>query len=231
MAGTTVRDQRDVETCFARAAESTGLQTTSEEIRSIQGWSKRKVFETLWERRLGGREDDWAERVETSYATFKDILETHYGTHEVVPTDGCLDVFAYLKGRGIKIALTTGFYRRVADILLGRLGWLDGLDADHVGGPETLIQISITGDEVPEGRPAPDMIHKACTVLGIAGPGRVINIGDTPSDLQSGKRAGVRYTLGVTNGTHTADQLAEVPNDGLLSSLDALIPFMESRGL
>jgi phosphoglycolate phosphatase-like HAD superfamily hydrolase len=57
--------------------------------------------------------------------------------------------------------------------------------------------------------------------------GEVINIGDTPSDLLSGKNAGCLLSLGVTNGTHTVEQLSEIENDGLLSNILELRQIIE----
>lgn len=227
MAGTTVQDDNVVETCFARAAAGTGLQMTPDEILAVQGLSKRAVFEMYWERQLGGRRDPWADRVEESFQAFRAILEHHYRTQEVVPTVGCLEVFEYLRERRIKIALTTGFYRLVADLILERLGWLDGLDDRHVGTDDSLIQMSVAGDEVPAGRPAPDMIQRVIAALQVQSPRSVINVGDTPSDLESGRRALCGLSLAVTNGTHSEAQLASLPNDGLLPDLSGLIPVLE----
>lgn len=228
MAGTTVTDHHEVERCFAEAAAQTGLPVTAERILAMQGLAKRYVFETLWTEHLGP-EADVARRVDDSYAVFRTILENHYRTHGATPTEGCLDAFAYLRERGIAIALTTGFYRVVTDIILDKLGWLAGLDGRYVGGPEGLIQASIASDEVERGRPYPQMIERAMTLLGVHNPKAVVNIGDTPSDLLSGRAAGVGLNLGVTNGTHTRDQLDAYPHDSLLDSLALLPAVVESR--
>lgn len=228
MAGTTVTDHHEVERCFAEAAAQTGLPATAERILAMQGLAKRYVFETLWTEHLGPGADV-TRRVDESYAVFRTILETHYRTHGATPTDGCLDAFAYLRERSIAIALTTGFYRIVTDIILDKLGWLAGLDGRYVGGPEARIQASIASDEVERGRPYPQMIERAMALLGVSNPKAVVNIGDTPSDLLSGRAAGVGLNLGVTNGTHTGDQLDAYPHDSLLSSLAELPALVESR--
>ncbi|OIN56412.1 HAD family hydrolase [Arsenicibacter rosenii] len=222
MAGTTVRDQKEVETCFAKAARQTGLVVSDERITAVQGWSKRFVFETLWGEQLGTDHPDLTAHVDESYDAFRQILEAHYQTEAIYPTVGCLDTFEWLRQQGIAIALTTGFYRKVTDLILHKLGWDAGLDEQRIGNPDTLIQMSVASDEVAAGRPAPDMIRKVMQTLHITDPAEVINIGDTPSDLESGRRAGVRLSLGLTNGTHTAGQLAACPNDGLLGSLAEL---------
>jgi phosphonatase-like hydrolase len=226
MAGTTIRDQKEVETCFAQAAAQTGLNASTERILAVQGLAKRFVFELLWSEQLGSQAPELNQKVEHSYQVFKEILETHYRTQEVLPTEGCLELFAYLKRQGIKIALTTGFYRQVVNIILQRLGWDQGLDAAYQGNETSLIDLSIASDEVAAGRPSPLMIQKAMATFGITDSSLVINIGDTPSDLESGKRAGVALSLGLTNGTHTEAQLLPYPHDGLFSSLTAFHQFL-----
>ncbi len=221
MAGTTVRDRHEVEACFAQAATATGLHASAERILAVQGMAKRHVFELLWREQLGPNAAVRSQ-VEHSYQVFREILEAYYRTQQVVPTEGCLELFALLKSQGIRIALTTGFYREVTDLILGRLGWDAGLDAQRRGNAHSLVDLSIASDEVAEGRPAPLMIQRAMRTFGITDPRRVYNVGDTPSDLESGRRAGCARSLGLTNGTHTRQQLARCPNDGLYSSLAEL---------
>ncbi|GAB4017025.1 HAD family hydrolase [Spirosoma koreense] len=229
MAGTTVTDQHEVERCFAEAATETGLSVSDERILAMQGLAKRYVFETLWKEQLGETATDITHRVDVSYDAFRRILENHYRTHGATPTEGCLETFAYLRERGIPIALTTGFYRVVTDIILEKLGWLDGLNDQRIGTPDSLIQLSIASDEVERGRPYPEMIERAMRILGVTNPKAVVNIGDTPSDLLSGRAAGVALNLGLTNGTHSREQLEAYPHDRLLGSLWELPTLLASR--
>ena len=230
MAGTTVADEHEVEKCFADAARQTGLITDDARILAMQGLHKYFVFETLWAEQLGSEQHpDWRTRVDTSYETFTRVLEHHYLTQPIKPTEGCLELFDYLHQKGIKIALTTGFYRKVCTIILERLGWLEGLDAAYVGTADSIIQASITSDEVEKGRPHPYMIQKAMRLLGVTDPKRVINVGDTPSDIASGKAAGCLFSVAVTNGTHALEQLAPHQPDRLVGSLRGLIELIENN--
>ena len=188
----------------------------------MRGWSKRRVFESLWTNQLGVNAPDLNARIEQSYAEFRKLLERHYQTVVIEPTEGCLECFEWLRSEGIAIGLTTGFYRTVTDIILRRLGWDQGLDARRVGTADTIIQVSVCSDDVRSGRPAPDMIHRAMMLLGIADSSQVVKIGDTPSDVLAGQNAGCGLTLAVTNGSHKAAQLSAYRNDGLLSSLRQL---------
>lgn len=157
MAGTTVRDQHEVEACFAQAAAATGLRASAARILAVQGQAKRFVFELLWREQLGtsAAEAELTARVDHSYQVFRQVLEAHYRTADVQPTEGCLELLAFLKSQGIHSALTTGFYREVTDLILHRLRWHVGLDAQHRGSTQSNIDLSIASDEVAEGRPAP----------------------------------------------------------------------------
>lgn len=219
MIGTTIRDHPKIEHCFSLSAKQTGLKMTDEEILAVQGWAIRQVFETYWERQTGERNNEWLKQVEHSYSVFRKILEDHYKQHEVLPIEGSVELFKFLMEKGIAIALTTGLYRKVADILLGKLGWIrDGL-----------VQVSVTSDEVEKGRPEPHMIRKAMDILGIYDRKTVINIGDTPSDIQSGKKAGVLLSCCVTNGSHSLGQLSSFNPDIAFGSLHDFRSFLQSR--
>ena len=223
MAGTTVQDKKEVETCFARACKETNLNVSEERILALQGYSKIEVFRLLWEEKIGQDHPEYAENVAYSYDYFRMILEDHYKANEIFPTEGCLEIFDFLRKNDIKIALTTGFYRKVINIILEKLDWLNGLEYNYVNtSGKSIIDVSIASDEVQKGRPEPYMIQKAMKLMGVSDPYDVINIGDTPSDLKSGVRAGCRLSLGVTNGTHTHDQLKFIRNDGLLNSVAEL---------
>ena len=228
MAGTTVKDENEVEMCFVKAAEQTGLPFEREDIVAMMGWSKRKVFETLWTKALpGGTDETICDKVTESYEAFRHILEDHYRSAEVHPSENCIEIFQALRKRGIKIALTTGFYREVTNIILNRLGWDKNLNEEYIGNGSALIDVSIASDEVEAGRPEPYMIQKAMKLLNITDPFKVINIGDTPSDILSGNKAGCKYSFGVCNGTHTKEQLAGLPNDGLLNHIGEIKNFIE----
>lgn len=227
MAGTTVTDQNEVESCFIQAADKTSLPYSRHDILSMMGWSKKRVFEVLWAKAEPGLSASVRNALaDRSYLEFKKILENHYRLAVVTPTEHCLTMFNELHSRDIKIALTTGFYREVTNIILARLGWDRGLNEHYLGCKDSVIQLSVAADEVAEGRPAPDMILKCMEMLHVRDPKNVINIGDTPSDLEAGKQAGCLYSLGVYNGTHTREQLTAVPNDALLKNLSGLMNYL-----
>lgn len=221
IAGTTIKDDNEVLKCFNQAAANNGLTATEARVNQMMGLPKRKVFEVLWQEQIGENKPDYAQKVATTYQNFKAILEDYYRREPILPTPGCLELFEWLTTQGIKIALNTGFYREVTNIILNRLGWDLGLNADYVGSESSIIQVSVTPSEIynNEGRPAPYMIQKAMYKLGVTNPQEVIAVGDTPSDLAAGKNAHCLMTVGVTSGTHRHEELVSHPHDRLINSL------------
>lgn len=230
MAGTTMQDLHEVEHCFKEAAKLNNLNTSDERILSLQGYAKLEVFRMLWQEQSENEDPKIIEsKAQKSYQDFKNILEFYYREHPVFKTEGCLELFDYLHQNNIYIALTTGFYRKVTNILLKKLGWLENLNQHYMNiSNKTGIHISVTPDETTFGRPNPAMIQYAMKMLGVKNPLEVVNIGDTPVDLQFGKNAGVRLALAVSNGTHSYDELKDYLNDGILPNLKALIPILEN---
>ncbi len=229
MAGTTVRDNKEVETCFAQSLQQSGLQISDERILAIQGWSKIFVFETLWGEKLGKDHPEFRQKVDANYELFKQILEEHYRNHPAEPQPYAEEVFKWLRERHIKIALTTGFYREVTDIIIGQLGWDKGLNEYYLANGNGVINCSLCSDDVESGRPAPDMIYLAMKKLGIESATEVMKVGDTPSDLKAGRAAHAAVTLGVLNGTHKREQLEEFDNDGLIADLRGIKSYISSE--
>ena len=229
IAGTTVRDNNEVLHCFADACRREGITASDARLNALMGVSKLEVFKILWLEQLGpaAAPELIAEKAAHTFVAFRNILEEYYHAHPVEPTEGALEVFDWLRSRGIAIALNTGFYRSVTDIILGKLGWLQGLDERYIGGPDSVIQFSITSEEVPQGRPAPHMIRRAMSVFGVDSPAQVVKVGDTPVDLAEGRNAGCALSLAVVNGSHTRAELEVLGNDGLLDSLLDLPALLE----
>ena len=223
MAGTTVKDEKEVENCFAQACVLSGLEVSQERILALQGYAKKEVFTLLWSEVIKNNPDDLIRKIDQSYDLFCKILEGHYENHAIFPTDYCLETFEWLRSKEIKIALTTGFYRKVANVILEKIGWLKGLNSEYYNASgKSIVDFSITPTEALLGRPNPEMIFLSMKKLGILDSKNVINIGDTPVDLKSGFNANVLLSLGITNGTHSKEQLAFEKNDGLLSNLSEL---------
>lgn len=230
MAGTTVQDHNEVEKCFFDAIKATNIDVSPEKINSMMGWSKILVFETIWKEEIGIDHPSYRDQVNKSYQLFCHTLENHYESVGAKPYDGVLDVFEFCRKQDIKIALTTGFYRKVTGIILQKLGWDKDLDKNYLCIDNTesnCINCSISSSDVMYGRPAPDMIKLAMQKFNISDSKSVINLGDTPSDLQSAHHANVLYSVGSLYGTHKENELMAYPHDLFIKEPKAYIDIIK----
>jgi phosphonatase-like hydrolase len=195
IAGTTVNDDDGVNRCVRAALENVGLETSREAVNQVMGIPKPLALLHLIEH--SDQRAQLLSRLDAIHADFVDRMMQFYRTdpsvHEIA---GASDTFSRLRAAGIKTALNTGFTRDIVQVLLDRLNWKD-----------SVVDATVTSDEVSRGRPHPDMIRKIMSDLGVADPGRVVKVGDTPADLQEGANAACGLVIGVTQGSHTAAQL------------------------
>jgi phosphonatase-like hydrolase len=221
MAGTTVEDEGQVRDAFRGALAEQGIALDDGALQAWRGASKREALRHLIEGRFGRDDADNARRVELAYGAFRQRLERSYAEGGARAVAGSGATFAWLHERGIQVALTTGFYRQVTDILLRALGWQPGVDFDAC----------VCSDEVARGRPAPYMIFRAMEATGVVDVRRVIVVGDTALDLQAGTNAGVRGVVGVLSGSQTVEQLGRVAHTHLIAGVADLPGLVESAFL
>lgn len=205
MAGTCVHDGGEVEAAFRAALADHGIEASAAQISAVRGAAKREAIARLTAPKYG--QD--AARVEAVYASFKAHLQRVF-TREAKPVPGAPEAFAWLKQRGIKLALNTGFDRDIARLLIDALQWNDLADA------------LVCGDDVKVGRPAPYMIFRSMELTGVANVCEVLVVGDTVSDLQSAHNAGVALGVAVLNGAHKREQLCNEPYSYLIDSIEKL---------
>ena len=207
MAGTTVHDGDAVNGCFRAALAAAGVVADSDSVTAVMGLPKPEALRRLIarfrqpadEKEIGGIHRDFVERMQRYYATDPAVRE--------VP--GAAATFARLREAGIRVALNSGFSRPVVQTILDRLGWND----------PPLVDASVASDEVPRGRPHPDMIRHLMTQLGIRDAAKVAKVGDTLVDLEEGRNAGCGMVIGVTTGSFTRAQLQSEPHTHILDSV------------
>jgi phosphonatase-like hydrolase len=212
MAGTTVHDGDAVHHSLMAALQGVaGHAASREAVNAVMGIAKPTAIRGLLSQRGGPTPDEAL--VDRVHADFVRRMLAFYRTDPAVrEIDGASDLFRALRAAGVKVALDTGFDRDIAQVVIDRLGWeRDGL-----------VDATVTADEVPEGRPAPHMIAKLMRMTGVTDPARVVKVGDTPSDLHEGTNAGCGMVVGVTEGSHTADELRDHPHTHLIGSIREL---------
>lgn len=172
-----------------------GIEITDREAREPMGMQKRdhiaaicsqERVSALWEEKYGHAptEND----IDELYAQFEPALFRilhQYGE----PLEGVADMVLKLKDDGVKIGSTTGYTKEMMDVIVP-------VAKAHGYAPDCLV----TPNEVPAGRPYPWMIYENMKHLGIDSKDEVMKIGDTVSDMQEGRHAGV-WTVGVIEGS------------------------------
>ena len=203
LAGTTVEDHGEVPAAFTAALAGHGIEVTREQIKNVRGSSKRQAL-----RHFIPAGPEQARLAEGAYASFRAHLAQRYAAEGVRAIPGAAPACHWLRERGVRVALNTGFDREMTGLLLGALGWTDGL-----------VDAVVCGDDVPQGRPSPYLIFRAMEATGARSVHRVANVGDTTLDLQAGHNAGVRWNIGVLSGAHDRQALEGAPHTHLLPSV------------
>ena len=207
IAGTTVRDEKFVALAFQKALANGGHDLEISQIDTVMGLAKPVAIGLVLEL------DPNSEKVQAIHDDFRAEMVKFYQEDErVQPIEGATKVFSMLRENGVKVALDTGFDREITDIILQRLGW-----------DSSVLDGSMTVDEVAVGRPAPDMIQALMAQFGVVSPERVMKLGDTVSDMKEGRAAGCGLVIGVLSGTDSEESLEVENPDLILGSVAELL--------
>jgi len=165
------------------------------------GQSKIEVF-----RRLLGDEDV---AQDANHA-----FEGHYAaavrTGQVAPLPGAVPVMTTLRAAAVKVCLLTGFSPATRDALIDALDW------------RPLIDLALSPADAGRGRPWPDLPLTALLRLGGGAVSELAVIGDTPSDVESGLRAGAGIVAGVLTGSTTREEFTRAGAPHILDTVAAL---------
>ena len=219
MAGTTVADKGAVASAFQQALLQSGYNIPVENINPIMGYKKPEAIGKLlhvYESNPGVITEEYIEIV---HQRFIDAMLAYYKTSpDVKPLDGVEEVFAWCKNKGIKIGLNTGFTKNIAEAIVERLGWIKNGVVDYL----------VASDEVSHGRPHPYMIEKLMELAGVTNASEVIKVGDTEVDVNEGRNASCLYSIAVTTGAFTREELEPYHPSFILNDLRQLIPIMDN---
>jgi len=89
---------------------------------------------------------------------------------------------------------------------------------------EGLLQATVSAEEVPHGKPAPDVFLRAAEKLGVP-PARSVVVEDAAVGVEAGRRGGMR-TIGITgpSGILDADVVTPTMADLPADTFDRLVP-------
>lgn len=214
LAGTTVKDDKDVHRILQKALRTHDVHVTINDANEVMGLPKPLAIRLLLEKRKERSLKVTAELINTIHHLFVDEMIKFYQNDTLFgEIEGVSETFRHLKRRGIKVAIDTGFDRAITNAILDRVGWIEN----------NLIDASVTSDEVPNGRPHPDLIYKAMQLTNVTDVKAVVKVGDTISDLIEGNSAGCGIVVGVTSGAFSRDRLVQEKHTHLIESIPQLL--------
>ena len=220
IAGTTVKDNGAVTWAFKNALQHYGYSVHESEIALLMGYKKTKAIEVMLKMYEQDPDKITDSLINEVHSLFLQHMINYYASSgDVAPAPDAEEVFSLLKEMGIKIALNTGFPKAITGVILDRLGWLEDEKIDHV----------ISSDEVVSGRPDPYMIRSLMHQAGIDDAKKVIKVGDTEVDINEGKNAGCLYSIGITTGAFSRQQLDAYAPSFIIDSLKELLPIINQN--
>jgi phosphonatase-like hydrolase len=206
LAGTTVADGDTVESAFAEAIATMGIVSGTAaydgalvHFRDTRGGSKIDLFRSLFD-------EPRAQAANLAFERSYDQLVDRRGLKPVPGADAAL---ARIRGAGVRVCLLTGFGRSTQARILDTLDWWDRVD------------LTLCPEDVPRGRPWPDLILTAALRLGVDDVRHIAVCGDTANDMLSGRRSGASIVAGVLTGAHDHDRLLTAGATHILPSVAA----------
>ncbi|KAF6560090.1 HAD family phosphatase [Paenibacillus sp. EKM202P] len=142
----------------------------------------------------------------------KNVMQTITAYEGLMAIDGLERWLDWLQEKGIPIAVASSSPRSLIDLIMEKTGLGRYFD------------IRITGEEVSQGKPAPDIFLYAAELLGIA-PDHCIVIEDSRNGVHAAKSAGMRC-IGLHNPGSGQQDLSKA--DHRISSYDDLWALKES---
>ena len=198
--GTLVDSRRDIAEAANHALEKAGLERLPhDELESYVGDGAPLLMARA------ARIDVKDAKTEAMVAYFLDYYAEHAIDHTAV-MPGALEALEALGG--YPLGVCTNKPRRTSVAVLRGLG----LEARFKG--------VVAGDDLPQRKPDPAMVHEAARKLGVP-VAEVVMVGDGPQDVLAGRAAGA-FTVGVRGGIQAFERLAASEPDLMIDTLAEL---------
>lgn len=125
---------------------------------------------------------------------------------------GADHILQILSSNGLKIGIVTSTQKHYLETKMLPI---------KKAGVDKLIETIITSDDVENRKPAPDPLIACAEQLEVP-PAKCVYVGDTTTDIQAGKAAGMR-TVGVLTGFDDYDTLNQEMPDAIIDSIKDLM--------
>lgn len=214
MAGTTVNENNVVYKTLRIAINEAGFDFTLDQVlEQGAGKEKKQAIRSILTAFAGIQDEELTDKI---YKDFFEKLTEAYNREEILPQKNAAELFAELKKRDILSILNTGYDRATAQSIVDKLGWKEGEDFDGL----------VTATDVGRNRPEPDMIFFAMNRFNLTDASLVVKVGDSAIDIEEGRNAGCRLSIGITTGAHTAEQLQTAQPDKIIDDLMEVLPLI-----
>jgi phosphonatase-like hydrolase len=214
MAGTTIDEDNIVYKTLQKSINEFGIDVSLDAVLAIgAGKEKLNAIEDII--KVHGNTNDLA-KAESIFKLFLESLATAYEAFDIKSMKHAESVLLELRTRNILVVLNTGYDKNTANFILNKIQWRQFYHFD----------LLVTATDVANSRPAPDMITYAMNLFSIHDSKKVIKVGDSKIDIEEGKNANCLYTIGVTTGAQTRQQLLEANPDYIMDDLNDLITLL-----
>lgn len=181
---------------FVKAFAERNVTVTMDEARAPMGLHKKQHLREMLSQKSvrdkwqAAQNRDWTESdIEMLYQRVTPMQVAAAVLHsKLIP--GTIECVKELRGMGMKIAATTGYFLEAAQACY-TAGKSQGYEPDF----------AICADEVSTGRPAPWMIFRCMEATAVYPPRRVVKVGDTIVDVTDGLNAGV-WSVAVVDSSN-----------------------------
>lgn len=203
---------------FLEIFRKRGVEITVDEARQPMGMLKIEHIRTLCE--MPRIRKEWVKTHGTAPSE-QDVIEMNNDFESLLftilpdyttPIPGAIQLVDRLRERGIKIGSTTGYTKAMMEVVIPR--------AKEKGySPDCCF----TADDVTAGRPYPWMCYRNAMELNVYPMNRMVKVGDTVTDMQEGKNAGM-WTVGVILGSSelglSEEEVARMNEEELIKKMD-----------
>ncbi|MEP6684379.1 MAG: HAD hydrolase-like protein [Parafilimonas sp.] len=213
ISGTTVKDNGEITAAFEKTFQQKEYTIPKEKIAAVMGYKKTDAILKLLEEFAEDKSVINEKYINEMHDFFIENMINYYTTStELEPLPYVMQTFQFLKNNNIKIGLDTGFFSDITNVVVDRLGWLKN----------NVIDFVISSNEVKEGRPQPFMIQELMKRANVTDSKKVIKVGDTEVDVREGRNAGCLFSIAVTTGAYTKEQLQLHQPDFIIDSMQQL---------
>jgi phosphonatase-like hydrolase len=217
LAGTTVDDTIDglplITVAMKETFASRGIEISPEQVNRYRGMDKKLAVASLLRESQEIQSNNYGTLLDDMFSDFKIALNSHLiNINKEIP--GTTETFHWLKSRGIKISVGSGFPHDVVLALVEKLGW------------RNLVQYVSSAEQEGHSRPHPSLIHSAMEHCSVTDNRNVWKVGDTVMDIEEARNAGC-WSVAVLTGTQTEATLNQSNPDHIIDSVADLPKLLE----